>query len=60
MCVCVCVFVFVGEEEGEEEEEKRRRIWVGTGRKGIGFHELLKKKSCSSLLFTQQESSLKP
>jgi hypothetical protein len=56
----VCVFVFVGEEEGEEEEEKRRRIWVGTGRKGIGFHELLKKKSCSSLLFTQQESSLKP
>jgi hypothetical protein len=54
--VCVFVFVFVGEEEEEEEEENLGR----GGRKGIGFHELLKKKSCSSLRFTQQESSLKP
>jgi hypothetical protein len=43
-----------------KKKKKRRGIWVGTGRKGIGFHELLKKKSCSSLLFTQHESSLKP
>jgi hypothetical protein len=43
--------------ERKRRRRKSRRIWVGTGRKGIGFHELLKKKSCSSLLFTQQESS---